>query len=65
MKESIVLEGRAYHSIKKVQQDFGFDHKTLTKWTRNGQLPVPVRLGNRAYYDRGAIESRILSTAHL
>jgi hypothetical protein len=43
MKQSIVLEGRAYHSIKKVQQDFGLDHKTLTKWTRNGQLPVPVR----------------------
>jgi predicted site-specific integrase-resolvase len=64
MKDSVVLEGREYDSTKKVQQDFGLDHKTLTKWTRNGKLPVPVRLGNRASYDRGAIESRILSTAH-
>jgi predicted site-specific integrase-resolvase len=63
MKDSIVLEGRAYHSIKKVQQDFGLDHKTLTKWTRNGQLPVPVRLGNRVYFERQALESRLLETA--
>ena len=63
MKDSIVLKGREYDSTKKVQQDFGLDHKTLVKWTRNGKLPVPVRLGNRAYFERQALESRILETA--
>ena len=62
IKDTIVLENREFHSTNRVKHDF--DHKTLVKWVKIGKLPLPVRLGNRAYYDRGVIESRLLSTAH-
>jgi predicted site-specific integrase-resolvase len=64
MKDAIVLENREFHSTNRVKHDFGIDHKTLVKWVKIGKLPLPVRLGNRAYYDRGIIESQFLSTAH-
>jgi DNA-binding transcriptional MerR regulator len=45
-----------------VQQRFGLDDQTLRKWAKNNIVPTPVRLGNKNFYDREAIESKILAT---
>jgi len=61
MKDSIVLQGRTYECTKLVQQRFGLDDQTLRKWAKNKIVPSPVRLGNKNFYDREAIESKILA----
>jgi hypothetical protein len=61
MKDSIVLQGRRYECTKFVQQRFGLD-QTLRKWAKNNIVPSPVRLGNKCFYDREAIERKILAT---
>ena len=63
MKDCLILGGREFNSSKKVEQDLGIDHKTRKKWIEAGSLPSPVRLGNRLYFDRAALEARILQTA--
>jgi predicted site-specific integrase-resolvase len=63
MKESIVIAGRDYDSRKCVQEKFDVDYTTIGKWVKNGLLPAPLRLGNRLYFDRTAVETRILATA--
>ena len=63
MKDSIVLQGREFHITHLITQEFGMDHKTLTKLVKAKVLPAPVRIGNRSYYDRKAIENGILATA--
>jgi hypothetical protein len=60
LKDSIILGGREFNSGKKVEIDFGIDHKTRKKWTELGLLPPPLRLGNCLYFDRAALEARIL-----
>jgi hypothetical protein len=62
MKDSIVLQGRTYECTKLVQQRFGLDGQTLRKWSKDNIVPSPVRLGNKNFYDREAIESKILET---
>jgi DNA-binding transcriptional MerR regulator len=62
MKDSIVLQGRIYECTKLVQQRFGLDDQTLRKWAKKNIVPSPVRLGNKCFYDREAIESKILTT---
>lgn len=62
MKDCVVLGGREFNSAKKVEQDLGIDHKTRKKWIEAGSLPQPVRLGNRMYFDRAALENKILAT---
>jgi predicted DNA-binding transcriptional regulator AlpA len=63
MKDRLILDGREFNSAKKVEQDLGIDHKTRKKWIESGSLPPPVRLGNRLYFDRAALEASILGTA--
>jgi predicted site-specific integrase-resolvase len=63
MKASIVIAGRAYDSRKSVHEQFDIDYTTIGKWVKNGLLPAPLRLGNRLYFDRKAVEIRILATA--
>jgi hypothetical protein len=62
MKDSIILQGRTYECTKLVQQRFCLDDQTLRKWAKNNIVPSPVRLGNKCFYDREAIESRILAS---
>jgi len=62
MKDSIVLQGRTYECTKLVQQKFGLDPQTLRKWAKSNIVPSPVRLGNKCFYDREDIESKILAT---
>jgi predicted DNA-binding transcriptional regulator AlpA len=63
MKDCVILGGREFSSARKIEQDLGIDHKTRNKWIKAGNLPPPVRLGNRMYFDRAALEARILETA--
>ena len=62
MKDSIVLQGRTYECTKLVQQRYGLDDQTLRKWAKYNIVPTPVRLGNKNFYDREAIEIKILAT---
>jgi DNA-binding transcriptional MerR regulator len=61
MKDTITLQSRIYDCTKLVQQRFGLDPQTLRKWAKNNIVPTPVRLGNTCFYDREAIESKILA----
>jgi len=63
MKGSIVIAGCHYDSRKFVQEQFDIDYTTIGKWIKTGLLPAPLRLGNRLYFDRTAVETRILGTA--
>jgi hypothetical protein len=56
-----MLQGRIYECTKLVQQRFGLDDQTLRKWAKNNIVPLPVKLGNKCFYDCEAIESRILA----
>jgi hypothetical protein len=56
------LQDRVYDCTKLVQEKFGFDPQTLRKMAKNNIIPSPVRLGNKCFYDRDAIESQILAT---
>jgi len=60
MKDTITLQSRTYDCTKLVQQKFGLDPQTLRKWAKNNIVPSPVKLGNKCFYDREAIESGIL-----
>jgi hypothetical protein len=62
MKDTITLQNRIYDCTKLVQQRFGLDPQTLRKWAKNNIVPTPVRLGNKCFYDREAIEIQILAT---
>jgi DNA-binding transcriptional MerR regulator len=62
MKDTITLQNRIYDCAKLVQQRFGLDPQTLRKWAKNNIVPTPVRLGNKCFYDREAIENQILAT---
>jgi DNA-binding transcriptional MerR regulator len=62
MKDTITLQSRTYDCTKLVQQKFGLDPQTLRKWARNHMVPTPLRLGNKCFYDRDAIERQILVT---
>jgi len=63
MKEIIVLQDREYVSRKMLQMLFDMDYSTISKWAKTGLLPNPVMLGNRHFYDRQEIETRILATS--
>jgi hypothetical protein len=65
MKESIVIAGRNYNSRKFVREQFDVDYTTIGKWVKNGLLPAPLRLGNRLYFDRIAVETRMLASARI
>jgi hypothetical protein len=61
MKDSIVLQGQIYECTKLVQQRFGLDDQTLRKWVKSNIVPSPLRLGNKCFYDREAVEIGILT----
>ena len=62
MKESLNIAGRVYDSRKRIREKFDVDYTTIGTWVKNGLLPAPLRLGNRLYFDRIAVETRILAT---
>jgi hypothetical protein len=62
MKESIEIAGRDYDSRKRVHEKFDIDYTTIANWVKNGLLPTPLRLGNRLYFDRTEVETRLLAT---
>jgi hypothetical protein len=62
VKDSIILQDRVFDCTKLVQEKFGFDPQTLRKMAKNNIIPSPLRLGNKCFYDREAIERQILAT---
>ena len=62
MKDTIILHRRVYDCTKLVQQRFGLDDQTLRKWAKDNIVPSPIKLGNKCFYDREAIESKILES---
>jgi hypothetical protein len=62
MKDSIVILGRDFDSRKRVREKIDIDYTTIGKWVKSGLLPAPLRLGNRLYFDRAAVETQILAT---
>ena len=64
MKDTITLEGRAFDCTKLVLQRYGLDDHTLRKLVKANILPGPVTIGNKNFFDRKAIETRLLATCH-
>ena len=60
MKDTITLQDRTFDCTKLVQQRFGLDPQTLRKWAKHNIIPAPLRLGNKCFYDRDAVENRLL-----
>jgi hypothetical protein len=44
---------------------FGIDHQTLAKMEKAEQMPSPVKLGNKLFYERDLIERQILATCRV
>jgi len=62
MKDTITLEGRTFDCTKLVLQRYGLDDHTLRKLVKADIVPGPVTIGNKNFFDRKAIESRILES---
>jgi predicted DNA-binding transcriptional regulator AlpA len=62
-KETITIDGRDYDSRRLVQQTWGINESTIARLTKKKQWPAPLKLGNRYYYERRAVETHLLSTA--
>jgi predicted site-specific integrase-resolvase len=63
MKPTIILQDQVYDSAATVVEKLGIRPLTLTRWTKKGKLPQPVKLGQRLYYNRRAVEDTLLYTA--
>jgi hypothetical protein len=60
LKDTITLETRIFDCTRLVLQRYGLDDHTLRKLVRTKFVPGPVKIGNKNFFDRKAIESRIL-----
>jgi hypothetical protein len=60
VKDTITLEGRIFDCTKLVLQKYGFDDHTLRKLVKANIVPGPVTIGNKNFFDRKAIESRMV-----
>jgi predicted site-specific integrase-resolvase len=60
MKPTIILKGQEYDNTTAIIDKYGITYMTLYKWTKEGVVPTPVKLGRRNYYNREAIEDRLL-----
>ena len=60
VKDTIILEGRFFDCTKLVLQRFGLDDHTFRKLIKANIVPGPVTIGNKNFFDREEIESRIL-----
>ena len=60
MKTTILLKGQEYDSASMITEKYGITYMTLYKWTKDGLLPHPIKLGRRNYYNREAIENHFL-----
>jgi hypothetical protein len=60
LKDTITLESRIFDCTRLVLQRYGLDDHTLRKLVRTNIVPGPVKIGNKNFFDRKAIESRIL-----
>ena len=63
MKDTITLEGRIFDCTKLVLQTYGLDDHTLRKLVKADIVPGPVTIGNKNFFDRKAVESRILGNS--
>jgi hypothetical protein len=60
MKETITLQGRTFDGAELIAERYDVTRATVLAWLRRGRLPEPVRIGNRAFYDREVVESHLL-----
>ena len=61
MKDTLEVKNRQYDYTRVIQEKLGLDYSTLLKWVKSGLLPQPMKLGNRSYYDRAAVETAIMN----
>jgi predicted DNA-binding transcriptional regulator AlpA len=59
MKETIVLGGKTYDSGGLLQDRYGLSPMTVYRWTKEGFLPQPIKLGRTNYYPRDEVEDRL------
>ena len=60
MKSTIILRGQEYDNSKTIQEQYGIRDMTLTRWSKLGVLPRPVRVGRFVYYNRMTVEEYLL-----
>ena len=60
VKDTLTLEGHIFDCTKLVLQRYGLDDHTLRKLVKANIVPGPVKIGNKNFFDRRAIESRFL-----
>ncbi len=59
MKRTIVLRGHRYDSSSLLQDRYGLSPMTVYRWTKDGFLPQPIKLGRTNYYSRCEVEDRL------
>jgi predicted DNA-binding transcriptional regulator AlpA len=59
MKGTIVLIGETYESSGLLRDRYGLSAMTVYRWTKNGFLPQPIKLGRTNYYPRNEVENRL------
>ena len=63
VKDTITLEGRIFDCTKLLLQRYGLDDHTLRKLVKAHIVPGPVTIANKNFFDRKAVESRILESS--
>jgi predicted DNA-binding transcriptional regulator AlpA len=59
MKRTIILSGCTYDSGGLLQDRYGLSPMTVYRWTKDGFLPRPIKLGRTNYYARVEVEDRL------
>ena len=60
MKSTITIKGKIYDSGPSIVDKYGISYTTLIKWAERGVLPPPAKLGRKKFYEREAVENRLL-----
>jgi len=63
MKNTIIICGQAYDNAATLTEQIGVTPLTLSRWSKSGKLPQPIKIGNKLYFNRQLVEEYLLNTA--
>ena len=60
MKPTIKIQDKIFDIGQVLMERYGISIKSIDRWTKKGQLPLPIRLGKVRYFNREEVEAKLL-----